>query len=127
MHNTDLHVEGEDLPEGNSVGSKRSRPSSTIEDYGVPLEDRVCPFCFRGHQEGLEVSVLATLDLSPILPFVLCSDTRKSLIESALYTSRNSRGRRTGFLYILIADISVIPCGMTTRRAENFLTTTKAK
>ena len=62
MHITDLQAEGGNMLERNSVGSKRSRPSSSIADYRMPLEDRVCPFCFMGHQEGLEVFVLATLD-----------------------------------------------------------------
>ena len=44
-----------DILEIATAGNKRRRLETTGGDHGVPLEDRVCPFCFKGHQEGLKV------------------------------------------------------------------------
>ena len=44
------------LPVMASTGLKRSRSTyggSSEED--LPSEDRICPFCAKGHRDGLEV------------------------------------------------------------------------
>lgn len=85
-----------------SAGLKRPRPaySGSCED-DLPSGDRICPFCSKGHREGLEVcyccgyraNVLFVLrvivsfkcpcDVSP--PYFSLSSSRHLVVDTAFY------------------------------------------